>query len=252
MASKKEILDQLSVLGLTKKQANVYVACLELGTAQVGDVARKSQEKRTTAYAALQELVRLELVKAVKSGNKYLFTAEKPNAIIEKLENQKNQVKQLVPFLNDLHSNKGVDPKIEMFRGKQIIKLFDKMLNMQQKELLMIRSNKNKSQAIGQEFHFGANRRQKNIFAKVLLPRNTLKLKYEKNYFYNQKERLRAVRLLPADLETASDVFIFDNIICIISPDEKSGFMIESKNFSDLMKSIFNTLWQISKPTYSI
>ena len=252
MTNKKEILDQLSILDLTKKQANVYIACLEIGTAQVGEITKKAGEKRTTAYAALQELVRLELVKSVKSGNKYLFTAEKPDAIVEKLENKKNQAKKLLPFLNDLFSQESIDPKIEMFRGKQITNLFNKMLNMQKKELLMIRSNENKSKVIGHEFHFGANRRAKKIFAKVLLSRNTPKLKYGKGYFRNQKEKMREVRLLPKEFNVPSDIFVFDNTICVISPTEKHGFLIESENFSALMKNIFDILWQLSKATYSI
>lgn len=247
-----KLLEALNIIGLTQKQAEVYLACLELGTAQVGKIADKTGEKRTTVYSILQDLVRHGLLKSNKSGNKYLFSPEKPTELVDQMEEKKEKIKSIIPLLNEKFLNKSIEPKLEIFYGKKIIKLFDKILQCKNKELLMIRSNANKSEIIGKEFHFGKNRQEKKIFAKVLLQRETNKLKKDRQYFANQQERLREVRLLPAEINVPSDVFIFDNSMAIISPNEKSGFYLENKDFVDLQKSIFNTLWQISKPTFNI
>lgn len=252
MTQKDKILETLSLLGLSSKQSGLYLACLELGTSQVGDVVKKTGEKRTTVYASLQELVRQGLLKAIKSGNKYLFTPEPPEVILEQYEERKEKIAKNLPFLQELFLQESVEPKLKIFNGRQIARLFEKMLGSRDKDLFMIRSNAPKSEVIGKEFHFGSNRRENKIFAKVLLSRDSIKLKNDREYFRNQKERLREVRLLPNDISVSSDIFVFDSSVCIISPDDKMGFAIDNKNFADLMKNIFNLLWGVSKPTYSI
>ena len=171
-----EMLSKLKQLGITNTQINIYLACLELGTNQIGKIAKKAKEKRTTAYAAIQELVEIGLIKSIKTGNKFLFTANNPSVIIDILEEQKKEMQELIPFLNEKFLKITTSPELEVFYGKQIVNLFAKILQTEDKNVLMLRSDVNKNTVIGREFHFGQNRRDKKIFAKVLLPRNTAKL----------------------------------------------------------------------------
>src|SRR3990167_6012452 len=50
---KKALIDA----GLTQKQVDVYIACLEAGPSKVPEIARAAQIKRTTAYGVIDELV---------------------------------------------------------------------------------------------------------------------------------------------------------------------------------------------------
>ncbi|KKW42116.1 MAG: Transcriptional regulator, TrmB [Candidatus Magasanikbacteria bacterium GW2011_GWA2_56_11] len=245
------LLDALGALGLTPKQAGIYFACLESGPATVGRIAQRAGEKRTTAYSILQELTRQGLLKAAKSGNKYLFSPEKPAELLEKLEEKKEKIKGVLPFLNDKFLHDSPEPRLEMFTGRQIAKLFDRMLMSREKKLFMIRSDADKSDVIGREFHFGARRREKKISTQVLLPRDTKKLTRDQQYFANQRERQREVRLLPVGLDVTSDIFIFDSTVVTISPRDRIGFCVVNQDFAAFMKGVFNMLWGISQSTFA-
>ena len=56
MDKKIELVEALEAYGLNKKQAKVYLACLELGLATVQDLAKRSGVRRTTIYSLLDEL----------------------------------------------------------------------------------------------------------------------------------------------------------------------------------------------------
>ncbi len=53
---------ELSALGLSQKEATVYVALLELGTASVQAIARRADLVRPTTYVILEALTKKGLV----------------------------------------------------------------------------------------------------------------------------------------------------------------------------------------------
>lgn len=54
--------EQLEKLGFSPKEADVYLALLELGTAVVSDVAKKANINRSTTYILLDALPVFQLV----------------------------------------------------------------------------------------------------------------------------------------------------------------------------------------------
>ena len=53
----------LENLGLSEKEAEIYLALLELGTGTVVEVAKKSGVKRPTAYLVLDELKKMGYIR---------------------------------------------------------------------------------------------------------------------------------------------------------------------------------------------
>ena len=53
-----EIQDVLKSIGLDDKEARVYMALLELGTATVHPIANKAEIKRPTTYLILEQLLK--------------------------------------------------------------------------------------------------------------------------------------------------------------------------------------------------
>jgi sugar-specific transcriptional regulator TrmB len=49
--------DNLMDLGLSKKEAYVYIICLEFSTAPASVIAKKSEIKRETCYYILKKLI---------------------------------------------------------------------------------------------------------------------------------------------------------------------------------------------------
>jgi len=71
---------------------------------------------------------------------------------------------------------------------------------------------------------------------------------FQKDFLSNQVKELRAVKFLPENLKLEGFLMIWDNYTAFISgKEEPYGILIESNSFANLMKSIFNFLWEISE-----
>jgi len=53
---------ELEKIGLSKKEAKVYLACLELSEATIGQISKKSGVKRTTVYDIVESLKEKSLI----------------------------------------------------------------------------------------------------------------------------------------------------------------------------------------------
>lgn len=60
----------------------------------------------------------------------------------------------------------------------------------------------------------------------------------------SQREQLRDVKYMPEGLKVKPYICIYDNkVVMISSKEEKFGFIIESKEFAEAQKQIFDMIW---------
>src|SRR4051812_25054594 len=74
-----ELIASIEDLGLSQKEARVYLANLMLGPATVQKIADQSGIKRVTTYVILESLNNLGLVSQSTKGKKTYFVAEEPS-----------------------------------------------------------------------------------------------------------------------------------------------------------------------------
>ena len=81
------MIEQLQKLGLSQKEASVYIATLELGEASpVSTIAKKAEVNRTTTYDILETLVQKGIV-ITSTHKKYKFyRAQPPEKLIAYLK----------------------------------------------------------------------------------------------------------------------------------------------------------------------
>lgn len=111
----EELLRQLEDLGLSEKEAKVYVASLILGPATVQQIANQADIKRVTTYVILEALAGLGLVSQSSHGKKTYFSAEEPvnlkRLLDKKAQEIANQKEAFKAFLPDLESLKSIAPE---------------------------------------------------------------------------------------------------------------------------------------------
>lgn len=71
----------LQNIGLTEKEAKVYLACLELGPQPVSEIAKKARINRVTAYDILEKLLKKGLVNFVTKEKIKFFNATDPRIV---------------------------------------------------------------------------------------------------------------------------------------------------------------------------
>jgi predicted transcriptional regulator len=106
-----ELISHIEELGLSNKEARVYVASLRVGPASVQRLADQSGIKRVTTYVVLESLIGLGLVSQSTKGKKTIFIPEEPSnlqRLIEKKEaevsSQRKNFISILPQMEELGS----------------------------------------------------------------------------------------------------------------------------------------------------
>lgn len=125
-----EIIEVLQRVGLNQKEASIYLAVLELGTASVQAVSRKASIKRPTAYTILESLEQRGLVNIVPQHKKTLYVAESPERLLADLVKNQELVRRALPDLLALHNSKQEKPQVQLYQGKEgLAQVYEKILN---------------------------------------------------------------------------------------------------------------------------
>jgi len=123
------LVSHVEELGLSNKEARIYVACLSIGPSSVQRIADQAGIKRVTTYVILESLVGLGLVSQTIKGKKTYFIAEDPvnlARLIEKreieLKEQKSNFAQILPELKGLKLLPKDTPIIKFYDGSDSVK----------------------------------------------------------------------------------------------------------------------------------
>ena len=83
---------QLIQFGLTKSQANVYLALLKLGQTTILEIAKETKLKRASIYNYIEELINLGLVSKIPIGTKIYFKAENPLLLLSHFQKKQKSL----------------------------------------------------------------------------------------------------------------------------------------------------------------
>ena len=114
-----DIQKTLEKIGLSQKQAHVYLALLDLGEAKMTDIAKKAGMKRPTVYLIIEELELLGLAGSVLKGKKKMYSAAHPRRLVELTKFRANQVEETMPELLARYGKDSEKPKVQMFEGEE-------------------------------------------------------------------------------------------------------------------------------------
>ncbi len=112
-----ELTTILEKTGLSKKQADVYLALLELGEASMTEISKRANQKRPTTYLIVEELELVGLASSVKKGKKKIYMPAHPRRLAELTKFRMDQVGDVMPELLARYKSESTKPKIEMFEG---------------------------------------------------------------------------------------------------------------------------------------
>lgn len=140
-----KLLNELQNLGLSDKEARVYVASVQIGSAPMQKIAKLANVNRATTYVLVESLMKRGLMTSVTKGKKRYFQAEQPERLLEIIQKEKREllareetVKELVPQLMNLHeATQEVQgkPKVKFYEGKNgLLAVRDELLKSKEKE----------------------------------------------------------------------------------------------------------------------
>lgn len=117
-------MDKLELIdvGLSKSEAEIYLALLRLGKSTATRLAQETGIHRTYIYDVLEKLKEKGLVSQIKEENKKYFQATNPERIREYLLEKVENIDRLMPELNELQKKSKEETKVEIYKGKEGIK----------------------------------------------------------------------------------------------------------------------------------
>jgi sugar-specific transcriptional regulator TrmB len=245
----KELLYEI---GLSTKEANVYLASLTMGPSSILKLSEKTKIHRPALYKILYDLENKGIFKTTISGKRKLYFAVSPKQLLEYIKNKEELLKNALPGLDAMVSLSQRKPKILYFEGQSQIKdLFRTGLEAKSKEMYSFFPSKFMIKLFGKKemVKIMAKRAAKGIKVKTLRSSQSEEEFDDSNL---TTELLREVRYIPDARTFEMGVVIFDNKVNLFSPiEENFGIQIESESFSKLMKYFFNILWISSKESFS-
>ncbi len=117
-----KLVNTLVSIGLTEKEASVYLATLSLGPSKVQEIAKSAQVKRTTVYSILESLKTRGLIKVELMGWKTLYVAESPDKLESLIEQMRHQVKKNLPEFTALYNLHSSGAFISYYEGLEGVK----------------------------------------------------------------------------------------------------------------------------------
>ncbi|HRH32881.1 MAG TPA: helix-turn-helix domain-containing protein [bacterium] len=107
-------VEKMIAAGLTKNEAKLYLAALQLGTSSITHLAQTAKLKRPTAYNVLEDLLTINLLTKVPHGKTIHYSANDPVLLIKEIETIRTTAIKLLPELTSLYKNNSKKVLIEI------------------------------------------------------------------------------------------------------------------------------------------
>ncbi len=118
--------NELERLGLSEKEASVYLAALEMGPSPVQDISHKSKVNRATTYVMIESLAGRGLMSTFQKGKKRFYAAESPGQLMTIIEQQQKSLaekradlEEALPMLTALYNAEGAKPQVRYLEGPE-------------------------------------------------------------------------------------------------------------------------------------
>lgn len=245
------VAKKLESVGLTEKQAKVYVAALFLGPAAVQRIAEQAEVNRATTYVILAELADMGLVSESTEGKKTVYVAEPPEAIdrylnaMEKaIDDRKAQLKGVMTELKEASRIEVEDaPVVRFFKGPEAAQAVSAYLRRKSKRNSEVYSMTNVDEVL-------------RLFPDIL----------KTNPSDRQKKSITSKVIYSGDIQIASDaksgrrvkrstkpilgdINIYEDRMSILSyrGDDSVGVIIEGREIVAVLRQLFELAWQNEK-----
>lgn len=243
----------LQEIGLSDKEASVYVALLAVDNDSVVDLATKTKINRTTIYPVLESLAKKGLISEVKVDKKVRFQAEPPERLetfVERVKlqitEQQKRLKDIIPQLRTIYKEDSEKPLAKFFEGKEgVISMTEELLMSEDNDKTMYMVyNKDMLEKLFSESdtnRFRELRIKKKVVGKSIYTYS----KGELDPTVNLGNRLRVDE---KKYPVSCDITIHGNKVRIATlKSSLGGIMIYNKDFADTMKSLFELAFKNSE-----
>lgn len=246
-------------LNLGTNETRVYLALLEQGPSNAGRLAKKVSMPRSSLYGFLSNLAERGLVTQSEKENVKLWQAKAPDELLNVFDDRINELElakdSLDKIVEDLTKKQVTDftlPRFTYFEGVEGVRQI-------LKDMLLYRDITTQAfwpindmiDVLGQDFfeYLNIRRIKQNLYTQAIWPESKI-VDIKKYPFLGVGEKFkREIRKAPKGIESSMGYWAYKNKVAFVSSRKESfGFIVESAEFRQMLKTQFEMLWRVSKP----
>ena len=240
----------LKRLGLSEKEAQVYLASLRLGEATVTQIAHGMKMQRTTVASILDRLRERGLITQKTSKGRRVYWIEDPHVLVEHEQARLHVVEQIAGRLHAQYHQADKKPSAEVFDTKEgLRKLITRVVAELRKgdEVLTFESPAaNHYQAVLTDEMFHALAKQKD--KKGVQTRSLVPSGQEESIRPGALEHNVQVRVMPPGVLVESSFWMYRNTLVLFSGTHTFAVVISHRHMKESMASLFEMAWAQSQP----
>jgi len=239
---------------LTQKESNLYLVCLEIGSAPVSSIARRLGENRVTAYSALKNLIKKWLATGIVKNKTTYYSVISPKELLQKIENKYSMFKNSLPEFMAIASKYDNRPQVQFFEWLEWLKNIYEVITMhgwdemEKGEPYLTFTWAGKVDPKFQEYLM-------NEFVpwRSKFPRKTkaiLAQQANNKYIKYHIEKYDTLVISDPIFDFSDEIVVYgkDKVAIIMyNTNEMCGLIITSSTLHNWLKSMFNLIWKTSK-----
>lgn len=241
-----DLIKLLEGSGFTPKEAQVYLALLELGKGDVTDIAKLSGLKRSIIYVLLEGLIKRNYISELPNQKINTYQAVDPSFILNQLKTATRNFSEMLPFFRTLRNKGQRRPKITYYENKESIWKIYESINLASEAFFMSSYERIEKYFPGatQKWIDDYLKRRIHVKGRHLVPNSPFELDAIKKISITGQE----VRYLPKIESFDMDFSLYDNKLAITSlEDEPFIVVIESESLVNSIRPIFEIAWEKGK-----
>lgn len=242
---------ELKKLGLSDKEAKIYLTSLQRGPETAQSLAKLAGIVRPTAYVIFDSLIKKGLMSTQTKGKKTYYVSEPPDHLLslirlqkQELEETEREFKNLIPALQQLSNIQGEKPRVRLFEGKEGLQSV--------RELLLKTKTKSLCGFVPVDLVFGLFSEKEHT---EIVTKKRIERKIHSRVIYTSKkgpifkakdsEKLREAKFIDEkNFPFSAGIDIYDNLIALFTfKDKYIGVVIENEDVANTMRTIFNMIW---------
>jgi HTH-type transcriptional regulator, sugar sensing transcriptional regulator len=234
-----KITKTLEKLGFSPNEIKTYLVLNDHGSTKAGRISKLASIDRSSCYNSLKLLQEKGLVSYVMIGKVKWFQVTGPRRLLDYLHEQEEDVKSILPDLQQRHQANKVEGQVRLFKGLKGVRSIFLDIARTGKDNFAFGSEGQFSERMPEfAMQFNRLKKENNIRTKMLIRKD------RKELDKGTSER----RYLPNIAESPAVTNIYgDKIAILIWTDEPEGIIIENEAAAKAYKSYFDFMWKHSK-----
>ena len=228
----------LKKLGMNNNDIEVYVFLLKSGVSTAPEISKSTGIDKATAYRSLDNLIKLGVVSEVVIQKVKRFSAAPPHKLIDKLDELREELTQVLPELTTLTTMQRTTAQVELYQGKEGIKTVMQDILNEGKPYYIIGHAETFFDEVPIYCHIWISRiEKKQVKGKLLCPK-------EENFKIAKTEELKD---LPKELTSLISTWIYgDKVAQFIMTRPVYVVLIKNKEVAESNKKLFEYVWKLA------